>query len=389
MPQHTSRNAMKITSIDTFPTSMVVNPRLAIVSAAGAHPRSDYLIVRIRTDEGGEGFGEATVAPVWSGETQAGASAVIRNILAPALIGKDPRNTRRLAAIMDRALIGNPFTKAALEMALLDVSAKALNTRVCALLGGPQREEAIFLKFSIGAFSPSEAARVARHAADLGLGAVKVKVGLDLSSDIERVRAVRSELGESFSIAVDANAGWTESEATQALPALEKLNINAFEQPLRRGDFQGCARLRARTRIPIMLDESIFTIADALEAIRADSCDLISIYPGKNGGILRSMAIAELADAAGLKCIIGSNLEMDLGSAAMLHLAPAMPALCTTVAHDIIGPLYYTEHLSRNPIQFQDGCARVPTGVGLGINPDWPPEGTDRSPLIPSGAPAE
>jgi L-alanine-DL-glutamate epimerase-like enolase superfamily enzyme len=158
---------MKITSIETIATSMIVNPRLAIVSAAGSHPQSNYLVVRIRTDESAEGFGEATVAPVWSGETQVG------------------------------------------------------------------------------------------------------------------------------------------------------------------------------------------------------------------------------ADAAGLKCIIGSNLEMDLGSAAMLHLAAAMPALCTTVAHDIIGPLYYTEHLTRNRLQFQDGCACVPTGPGLGISPDWPPQQTDRSPLIPSGAPAD
>lgn len=380
---------MKITSIDTIATSLIVNPRLAIVSAAGSHPQSHYLLVRIRTDEGTEGFGEATVAPVWSGEIQSGAATTIRDILAPALIGSDPRNIRRLTTNMDRALIGNPFTKAALEIALLDLSAKALNTRVCALLGGPQRDEAIPLKFSIGAFPPAEATRVARHAADLGLRAVKVKVGLDLTSDIERVQAVRSELGDSFSIAVDANTGWTETEATQALPALEKLNVNAFEQPLRRGDFQGCARLRARTRIPIMLDESIFTAQDALQAIRADACDLISIYPGKNSGILRSIAIAELAEAAGLKCIIGSNLEMDLGSAAMLHLAVAMPALCSTVAHDIIGPLYYTEHLTRNPLQFRNGCACVPAGPGLGITPDWPPERSDRSPLIPSAAPAE
>lgn len=379
---------MKITSIDTIAASLVVNPRLAIVSAAGKHPQSDYLVIRISTDEGIEGFGEATVAPVWSGETQAGAAAAIRSILAPALIGSDPRDIRRIAVLMDRALIGNHFTKAALEMALLDLSAKALHTRVCALLGGPQRAEAISLKFSIGAFPASEAARVARHAADLGLRGVKVKVGLDVRSDIERVQAVRGELGEAFPIAVDANAGWTEGEATRALPVLEELNINAFEQPLRRGDFDGCARLRARTRIPIMLDESVFTARDALEAIRANSCDLISIYPGKNGGILRSLAIAELADAAGLKCIIGSNLEMDLGSAAMLHLAVAMPALCTTVAHDIIGPLYYTERLTGNPIHFEDGCACVPSGPGLGVSPHWPREENGRSPLIASAAPA-
>ncbi|MBS1814627.1 MAG: mandelate racemase/muconate lactonizing protein [Acidobacteria bacterium] len=360
---------MKITAVETVKTSLIVNPQLAIVSAAGTHPESHYLTVRIRTDEGMEGFGEATLAPVWSGESQDGAAAAIRNILAPVLEGKDPRNVRALAAAMDRALIGNPFTKAAMEMALLDLKAKSLGTGVCNLLGGPQRSLAISLKFSIGAFSPAEAARVARHAAELGLRAVKVKVGLHIKTDLERVSAVRSELGEDFSIAVDANAGWTESEATLALAGLEKLNVNAFEQPLRRGDFRGCARLRAKTHIPIMLDESIFTVQDAMEAIRLDSCDLISIYPGKNGGILRSLAIAEMAHAAGLKCIIGSNLEMDLGTAAMLHLAVAIPALSETVSHDIIGPLYYTQHLTDTPIRYKDGCALLPEGTGLGVNP--------------------
>jgi muconate cycloisomerase len=80
---------------------------------------------------------------------------------------------------------------------------------------------------------------------------------------------------------------------------------------------------------------------------------------------------------------------MDLGSAAMLHLAAAMPGFCTTVAHDIIGPLYYTERLPQEPIQFKDGCACVPSGLGLGITPDWPRERTDRFPRIRSAARAE
>jgi muconate cycloisomerase len=118
-----------------------------------------------------------------------------------------------------------------------------------------------------------------------------------------------------------------------------------------------------------MLDEGVFTPQDAMEALRADCCDLISVYPGKNGGLLRSLAIAEMAAAAGIECIIGSNLEMDLGSAAMLHLAVAMPALSTSVAHDIIGPLYYQQHLTHSPIRYEDGCALLPDGNGLGVVP--------------------
>lgn len=360
---------MKIASVNVWKTSLVVNPKLAIVSAAGTHPESHYLIVRIQTEDGIVGFGEATLAPVWSGESQAGAAAVIEQLLAPVLLGKDSRNVRALATEMDRVLIGNPFTKAAVEIALLDLTARSVQTPLYTLLGGRRRDSSIPLKFSIGAFSPKEAARVAAHAVSIGLKSVKVKVGLDRRGDIERVQAVRSELGENFNIAVDANAGWTESEAMQAIPALEKLGVNAFEQPLRRGDFRGCARLRARTHIPIMLDEGVFTPQDAMEALRADCCDLISIYPGKNGGILKSLAIAEMASAAGIECIIGSNLEMDLGAAAMLHLAVSMPALSTKVGHDIIGPLYYEQHLTDTPIRFADGCALLPDGVGLGVQP--------------------
>jgi muconate cycloisomerase len=235
------------------------------------------------------------------------------------------------------------------------------------LLGGPRRKPAIGIKFSIGAFPPAQAAAVALAAADKGLRATKVKVGLDVRSDIARLEAVRSALGEQFRVGVDANGGWNESDALEALPHLERLGVNMIEQPLRRGDFRGCARLRRRTGIPIMLDESVFTRQDALEAIRADACDLISVYPGKNGGILRSLEIAQMAATAGLRCVIGSNLEMDLGTAAMLHLAVAMPELAGAVDHDTIGPLYYDRHFRPTPILYRDGCAIVPEGTGLGV----------------------
>jgi L-alanine-DL-glutamate epimerase-like enolase superfamily enzyme len=358
---------MKITQVEVRKLSQIVNPKLAIVSAAGTHPESHYLTVRIHTDDGVSGNGEATVAPAWSGENQATAAALIEGLLSRLLVGLDPMSTNYLLDQMDRFLIANPFTKAALEMALLDLRGRVLGQPVAMLLGGARREGRIPLKFSIGAFSPKEAARVARHAASIGLKAVKVKVGLTVEEDIARVQAVRSELGSGFRVAVDANSGWTEADAVRALASLESLNVNALEQPLRRGDFRGCYRLRQRTSIPLMLDESVFTRQDAMEAIRTDACDFISIYPGKNGGVTRSMEIAQMAAAAGIECTIGSNLEMDVATAAMLHLAVAIPNLATTVDHDIIGPLYYPSPTAERPIAYRDGCALLPEGPGLGV----------------------
>lgn len=361
---------MKIISIEAIPVSQVVRRDVAIVSAAGAQPESHYVVVTIRTDEGHAGYGEATVVPAWSGESQTGALHTILDYLSPLLVGEDPLHTSALTDKVDKYLIDNPFTKCAVEMALLDLKGKILGIPVFNLLGGPRRSPEIGLKFSIGAFPASEAGKVAEKAVALGLKAVKVKVGLDVAGDIARVSAVRSAVGKNFRVAVDANGGWLETDVLQAIPHLEKLEINAIEQPLRRGDFRGCARLRERTHVPIMLDESVFTRQHALEAIKQEACDIISVYPGKNGGILRSFEIAQMASVAGLRCTIGSNLEMDLGSAAMLHLAVAMPVLDVTVDHDIIGPLYYDRCFVRNPIVFRNGRAVVPEGSGLGVDFD-------------------
>lgn len=360
---------MKITGVETYPVSIPVNPELAIVGAIGEHRISDYVVVAVLTDEGVSGFGEANGTPQWSGESQAGTMAAIKDRLAPVVLGRNPLDVSSLADAMDRALIGNPFAKAAIEIALHDLAGKALKVPVHTLLGGIRRPPDVPLRFSIGAFPPSRAGHVAEKAVAMGLRAVKVKVGLDVSQDLERVASVRSALGDKFRVGVDANAGWTEREAVAAIPALERLEVNVIEQPLRRGDFRGCSRLRQRTSIPIMLDESVFTPEDALEAIRQDACDLISVYPGKNGGIRRSLEIAQIAAAAGLECTIGSNLEWEVGSAAMLHLAVAVPGLSNTIAHDIIGPLYYPRHLGTE-LSIVNGCAQVPTGVGLGVDPD-------------------
>jgi len=358
---------LKIVSVKSTPVSQVVREQFAIVSAAGSQPESHFVAVELAAEDGTTGFGEASVVPVWSGESQVGAAHAIDRILAPILIGKDALHTSLLTDEMDRVLAGNPFTKAGVEMALLDLAGRILNAPVHILLGGSRREREIPLKFSIGAMTPRRAAAVAIEAAGMGLKAVKVKVGLELKNDVARVQAVRSALGEDFPIGVDANGGWSESEALNAIPHLEKLGVMTLEQPVARGDFRASARLRNRTSIPIMLDEGVFTTRDAIEAIRHEACDLLSIYPGKNGGIRRSMAIAQLAATAGIECIIGSNLEMDLGTAAMLHLAVAVPELSTRVHHDIIGPLYYQRHFSCPAISYCDGCAVLPDGPGLGV----------------------
>ncbi|MBM3735455.1 MAG: mandelate racemase/muconate lactonizing protein [Acidobacteria bacterium] len=358
---------MRISAITARPVTLDVNPDIFIQSSLGKHRKSPYVLVILETHGGVTGFGEATVMPRWSGETQHSAVAAIEEILAPPLTGLDVCDINEALAIMDREIHANEFTKAAVEMAMWDAWGKSLNTPVWKLLGGQRRDLSIPLKISIGAFPPAEAARRVMVAKDRGFKACKVKVGLDVRGDLERVAAVRDAVGPDFPVGVDANGGWSESQAVQAIPGLERLRVNMIEQPLARWDFRGSARLRNLTPIPVMIDEGIFTVHQAMEAIRAGACDIISIYPGKNGGIRKSVQIAEMAHAAGIECVIGSNLELDLATSAMLQVAVSIPNLSARVNHDIIGPFYYLERITDPLIRIEDGVAWVPEGPGLGV----------------------
>src|SRR5262249_44597181 len=131
------------------------------------------------------------------------------------------------------------------------------------------------------------------------------------------------------------------------------------------------ASLRQASTVPLMADESIFTLADAWNLVTAQAVDALSIYPGKHGGLAASMEIAHVAQAAGVACCVGSNLELGVGTAAMLHLAAAVLAIDSeTYPADIIGPLYHETDLLRQPLTLGPAVARVPEGPGLGVELD-------------------
>ncbi len=361
---------MRITEIEAIPVRVPLKAGLTTRTAHGDHVTSDYVIVRVRTDEGLVGLGEATVSAIWSGETSRSCVASIRDILGPALAGFDPRQIHLARAAMDRALKANPFTKAAIEMALWDLAGKAAGVPVYQLLGGKTRDE-VPIKMMIGAFDPPQTVALAERFLGWGVKCLKVKVGLDLAGDLARVRAVREVAGPDIPITIDSNCGWNVTTARLALEKLRPLNLRVAEQPIAPGDTSAMAYLREVGGIPIMADESVFTLADAWGVATARAADVISIYPGKNGGIAASIEIAHVARAAGLACHVGSNLELGIASAAMLHLAASTPAIDSdTYPADILGPNYHEADLLREPLVTGPATARVPDGPGLGVELD-------------------
>jgi muconate cycloisomerase len=364
---------MRITSVTAEPLDGNVRPDRAIISALGTHQVGQYVLVRVQDDAGRIGLGEASVTAVWSGETQPGVIALVRDVLAPLLIGADPFDSAWIMQRLERAAFANSFAKAAIEMALLDLQGKALSVPVCQVLGGRSEHammHGIRLKFVVAALAPDESAQRARDMVDAGWSAIKVKVGRDPhpQADLDRLRAVRDAIGSRVWLSIDANGGFTVDQAVWLARRLEPLDVALFEQPTRRGDHRAMAQVRRQCPIPIMADESVFTPADALEVIRLEAADVLSLYPGKHGGVRITQHIAELAHAAGIPCTIGSNLEREVAAAAMAHLVLATPNVdCERYPGDLIGPLYFDQSATRKPLRYQTDRLWAPETPGLGV----------------------
>ncbi|MDA0747986.1 MAG: mandelate racemase/muconate lactonizing protein [bacterium] len=361
---------MKITRVEPIPILVPLKAGLTTKTAHGEHIDSPYVIVRVHTDEDLVGLGEATLSPRWSGETSPGCVAAIRQILDPALQGADPQDVGACLARMNRAMKLNPFTKAAVEMALWDLAGKAAGLPVYRLLGGKVREN-VPMKMVVGAFEVPKAVELAQRFLDWGVKHLKVKVGLDPVQDLARVKAVRELAGPDVTIGIDGNCGWNITTARKTLRKMEQYDLLFAEQPVGTGDPGALAQLREATTIPIMADESVFTLADAWDLTSRRAADILSIYPGKTSGILPSLAIANVAEAAGIVCSMGSNLELGIATAAMLHLGVAAPAIDSeTYPGDYLGPLYHEADMITEPLSLGPEVAQVPEGPGLGVELD-------------------
>lgn len=362
---------MKITRIETIPISVPINPQFAIRSGrGGGHTVSPFLLVKIHTDLGITGVGEASCTPRWSGEDQFTGEHLIRTYLEPLLIGANPLEIETLTKNFRLAFAGNYFTKAALEMALWDIAGKAAGKPVYELLGGKVREF-VPTKWSVSGVDPEKAAGIAKWAMGQGFAAMKVKVGIEPVVDVLRVKAVREAIGPQIRLGVDANGGWTPEVAVKTISQLRQFGIYFAEQPIAPEDLVHMAGLRKQIGVPLIADESVYSLQDAMVLAHLGAADVLSIYVGKAGGIGPAKKIAEFAESAGLKCTVGSNLELGVGSAAMVHLAMATRGIAAEeYPCDIIGPFYYEDDIVREPLPIKPGQARPNDRPGLGVELD-------------------
>jgi muconate cycloisomerase len=358
---------VKITAVRTV---VAWGPRRPAYGAAtrtalGLAAVSEHAIVFVETDVGVTGLGE--IASVFQRRGRLLARDV-EALLAPAVLGEDPRRIAYLVQKMDRALDGVEEAKAGIEMALWDILGKALGAPVHALLGGKVRER-IPLSYSVPFGEPAAMAEFARDRVREGHRTIKVKVGNDPGRDVEAVERVRAAIGPAVRLRIDANMAWrTAKEAIRLIRAMERWDLELVEQPLPPRDLVALAEVRRAIGVPLMADESIRTPRDAMDVIRHGAADIANVYVTEAGGLLSASRIFTLCEAAGMPCMIGSMPEFGIGTAAQIHLGVAMPNLGPD--SDTCGVLYHTEDLLTRPLRIEAGFAYPPDGPGLGVDID-------------------
>jgi muconate cycloisomerase len=348
-----------------------LKPEFAIRSGrGGAHTVSPFFLVKVHTDEGIVGLGEASCTPRWSGEDQVTGAHLIHTYLEPLLVGQDPVAVEELTKKFRLAFAGNYFTRAAVEMALWDIAGKAEGLPLSEVLGGKVREF-VPTKWSVSGVEAERAAEMARWAAERGFRAMKVKVGIEPDGDVARVKAVREAVGPDLKLGVDANGGWSPMVAIATIKRLCEYGIYSVEQPIAPEQSPQLAEVRRAVSVPVIADESIFTLQDARMLAALKAVDVLSIYVGKAGGITEAMKIAHFATRENLKCTVGSNLELGVGSAAMVHFALAARGVTAEeFPCDIIGPFFYEDDIVREPLPIKPGEARANDKPGLGVELD-------------------
>jgi muconate cycloisomerase len=374
---------MKIARIETIPIKLPT--RRVHQWASLTTPIGVYVIVKIITDDGLTGLGEAPVLKDWGGdymkyygETPQTTAHVVNDILAPAIVGQDPRAIGLIHNAMDKTIKGYPYAKAALDMALYDLSGKALDAPAYQLLGGCCRRR-ITVAHSIGLMEVEKAVEEALQVKAEGIKTVKLKGGQAPQRDIDLVRQMRIALGPEIQITVDANQGYpTPKIAVQTIKAMEEYGIQFMEQPVEGIDAMAVVAQSVDT--PIMADESAWTPQDVLEIVRKKAADIISLYTTKPGGLFKAKKVAAVAEAAGLRCNVNGSVETGVGNAANLHLAAstAVASLACVVPVSTpmgkgkkgIAGIYYNDDLITEPFEYAAGEIVVSDKPGLGVELD-------------------
>ncbi|MFS0643644.1 muconate/chloromuconate family cycloisomerase [Siminovitchia sp. 179-K 8D1 HS] len=329
-----------------------------------------FVLVKIELSNGVTGIGEGTTPGIWwNGESVETMKLVIDRYAAPLLVEEKAAYVEKLLQKLNRHIRGNAFAKAAVEMALFDALGKTYHVPVHQLLGGHHQDK-IPVRWALASGTPEgDIDEAKRHAAAGNYANFKTKSGHDApENDARRNIRIAAGLRGHSSIGIDPNGSWDRMTVMKWMDAFFEAGIDFLEQPLPPQDFEGLARLSSMKKVPIMADESLASVQDALRLVQEKAADIFSLKIHKSGGMKNTVKIAGIAEAAGISCFGGTSLESSIGTAACVHAYASIPNL--DYGSELFGPAWLADDLVKNPLVIKEGYIHVPHHPGLGVELD-------------------
>lgn len=350
------------------------------VTAARRTEAVEYVVAEVELEGGVRGQGSAAETLAVTGESASSIAAALDGPLRGAVEGVTD-SVVALSARVAEALDGATSAKAALEVALHDAWARAAGRPLVELLGG-RVADGLMNDMTISLEEPEVMAARAHEAVRAGEEILKIKLGRDISLDRERLAAV-VEAAPRARLRLDANQGWDPEQAIEIIAGFtaDALPIDLVEQPVAAANLEGLARVTAAVDVPIMADEAVWTAEDARRLVDAGACDLLNIKLAKTGGLRGALAIADVAQQAGIECMIGSMMEPRISITAAAHLAIAHPAITMI---DLDPPAWFASDVPGGGYVQEGAWLRLTGGPGLGLGLLDP--GTDADPAADASA---
>jgi L-Ala-D/L-Glu epimerase / N-acetyl-D-glutamate racemase len=334
-----------------------------VAGVHGTRANQQSVLLRVVLDDGVEGWGNVDPTPGYSAMSGQEVCATVHQ-LAAAVVGLDPFNIHRVLAAMDAAVEHRFEAKALVEMALWDLEGRALGVPVHLLLGGRLRDQ-VTLNAWIGTVAPEQAAREALDWLARGFTTAKIKVSGTGPEGRERVAAVRKAVGDRMALRVDFNESLRAEEAIACIDALEPYGLTLAEQPLPRDDIAGLAAIRRAVRTPLMADESVQDEASLMEIIRCGAADIVKVKVMKQGGLLRTLRMIEIAAAAGIRSVVGHGFGLSPSTLAEAQIAACSAAVLPGC--EAVGPLKMASDVVTAPVELDHGVVELSDAPGLGF----------------------
>ena len=355
---------MKITTVEAIP--LAIPYRRPFAFASGKVTGADHVLVRITTDDGLVGHGEAPPRPYTYGETAASIVAAVRDLFTPVLVGADPFARERIRADLART-VANNAARGAIDVALWDLVGQACGQPVHVLLG--HAADDVRVAHMIGLGTPAEMAADAVEMSDeYGVDAFKVKVGRDLGHDLVAVRELRRELGDAVELYADANRGWDADTAIVAARRLDDLGVTMLEEPNPADDVLGRRRIVRESPIPIVGDESTITLGGVARSLLDGDSQSISVKVARTG-FTDSAKIVGLCEGLGVTTMVGNQIDGMLGTVASTALGCGLRALARHPV-EVTNHLLMTDDVLAEPPVIADGRASARQAPGLGVTID-------------------